>query len=63
MGFYSRRKYIFHRISEQNSFDPEMVNGGSILCCEVLVKENDIQNSWSNQKFLNAVIADLEMLS
>ena len=60
--FIPEEKYIFHRISEQNSFDPEMVNGGSILCCEVLVKENDIQNSWSNQKFLNAVIADLEML-
>jgi hypothetical protein len=28
---------IFHRVSEQNSFDPEMVKQGSIVCVEVML--------------------------
>ena len=31
--FIPEEKYIFHRISEQNSFDPLMVKKGSIVCC------------------------------
>ena len=27
---------IFHRVSEQNSFDVSMVPSGSIVCCEVM---------------------------
>lgn len=26
----------FHRLSEQESFDPEMTPGGSIICCEIM---------------------------
>jgi protoporphyrinogen oxidase len=27
---------VFHRISEQESFDPEMTRKGSIVCCEIM---------------------------
>jgi len=27
---------IFHRLSEQESFDPKMTNTGSIVCCEIM---------------------------
>lgn len=29
-------KIIFHRLSEQESFDPEMTRNGSIVCCEIM---------------------------
>lgn len=29
-------KIIFHRLSEQESFDPEMTPNGSIVCCEIM---------------------------
>ncbi|OOZ36745.1 hypothetical protein BOW51_05590 [Solemya velesiana gill symbiont] len=29
-------KIIFHRLSEQESFDPEMIKKGSIVCCEIM---------------------------
>jgi protoporphyrinogen oxidase len=28
---------VFHRVSEQNSFDPDMVKNGSIVCAEVML--------------------------
>lgn len=31
---------IFHRLSEQESFDPEMTPNGSIVCCEVMSNSN-----------------------
>lgn len=31
---------IFHRISEQESFDQGMVENGSIVCCEIMINEN-----------------------
>jgi protoporphyrinogen oxidase len=27
---------IFHRLSEQESFDPEMIKNGSVVCCEIM---------------------------
>lgn len=27
---------VFHRLSEQESFDPEMITNGSIVCCEIM---------------------------
>jgi protoporphyrinogen oxidase len=30
---------VFHRISEQESFDPDMVPCGSIVCCEIMSNE------------------------
>ena len=32
-------KVIFHRVSEQDSFDPEMTPNGSIVCIEVMITE------------------------
>lgn len=29
-------KIIFHRLSEQESFDPDMTKNGSIVCCEIM---------------------------
>lgn len=29
-------KIVFHRVSEQESFDPEMAKVGSIVCCEIM---------------------------
>jgi len=33
-------KIVFHRLSEQESFDPGMTPGGSIVCCEIMSSEN-----------------------
>ena len=60
--FIPEEKYIFHRISEQNSFDPQMVKRGSIVCCEVLVKEISDQKSWSDDNFIDVVTADMKEL-
>lgn len=30
---------VFHRLSEQESFDPDMVPDGSIVCCEIMDNE------------------------
>jgi protoporphyrinogen oxidase len=30
---------VFHRLSEQESFDPDMTPGGSIVCCEIMNNE------------------------
>jgi protoporphyrinogen oxidase len=32
-------KIIFHRLSEQESFDPSMTPAGSIVCCEIMSSE------------------------
>ena len=34
----------FHRISEQESFDPDMTPRGSIVCCEIMSNENRPMN-------------------
>jgi len=31
---------VFHRLSEQESFDPGMTPNGSIVCCEIMSSEN-----------------------
>jgi len=31
---------VFHRLSEQESFDPGMTPSGSIVCCEIMSSEN-----------------------
>lgn len=60
--FIPEEKYIFHRISEQNSFDPHMIKKGSIVCCEVLVKDKTEQKNWSDQMFVDRVENDLKEL-
>lgn len=42
---------LFHRISEQESFDPDMTVGGSILCCEVMAR-SDRPRGWKTESEL-----------
>lgn len=35
-------KIVFHRLSEQESFDPDMTPTGSIVCCEIM--SNELRN-------------------
>jgi protoporphyrinogen oxidase len=43
----------FHRLSEQESFDPGMTPDGSILCCEIMDNENRPMGQLSNQELIN----------
>lgn len=49
--FVPDKDVIFHRVSEQNSFDKKMVKKGSILCCEIMKKDTSPEN-YNNKKFL-----------
>jgi protoporphyrinogen oxidase len=55
-------KILFHRVSEQNSFDPDMVKEGSIVCCEVMMNTEE-KRSLSDEDLLNNVASDLKEVS
>lgn len=50
---------IFHRISEQESFDPDMVKHGSILCCEIMSSQNRPLSDTADSKLIDDVVRDL----
>lgn len=42
----------FHRLSEQESFDPEMTPNGSIVCCEIMSSPNRPMMGKSNNELI-----------
>lgn len=54
-------KIIFHRVSEQKSFDPGMTPNGSIVCCEIMLNESK-RLPKSNDEIVKACILDLQVM-
>ncbi len=55
-------KICFHRISEQNSFDPNMTNNGSILCCEIMNTKLKNLEKYNDDEMINMVTEDLKKM-
>lgn len=53
---------IFHRVSEQNSFDVSMVPSGSIVCCEVMSSPQRPLSDLPDDKLVASCLDDLEAL-
>jgi protoporphyrinogen oxidase len=53
---------IFHRVSEQESFDPEMVKGGSVVCCEIMDNELRPLAKESDAKLAELAISGLRQM-
>ena len=51
---------IFHRISEQESFDPEMTPNGSIVCCEMMSSLSRPLANQSDEELCKAATQGLE---
>jgi protoporphyrinogen oxidase len=45
---------VFHRISEQESFDPDMTPSGSIVCCEIMNNELRPMSAQSDEQLVAA---------
>ena len=59
--FVADKKLIFHRVSEQKSFDDAMVkNDRTIVCCEVMI--NKFNKEFSDEEIINKTIEDLSIL-
>lgn len=59
--FVPDKNIIFHRLSEQASFDPGMVESGGILCAEVMVTDDRNQNL-SDDQITKKCIDDLSKM-
>lgn len=55
-------KIIFHRVSEQESFDPGMVPSGSIVCCEVMSSAARPMSAKPDQELIDRCVADLRTM-
>jgi len=53
---------IFHRLSEQNSFDRSMVISGSIVCCEIMSSSQRDFSATKDQDLIEYCINDLETI-
>lgn len=53
---------IFHRVSEQESFDPGMTPNGSIVCCEIMNNELRDTNSLSDVELHQQVLSGLHKM-
>jgi protoporphyrinogen oxidase len=49
----------FHRVSEQESFDPGMTPNGSIVCCEIMSNENRPMSAKSNEELVDLALQGL----
>tara|TARA_B110000037_G_scaffold195464_1_gene231898 strand:- start:501 stop:1901 length:1401 start_codon:yes stop_codon:yes gene_type:complete len=59
--FVADRNIIFHRVSEQKSFDGEMVKDDrTIVCCEVMI--NKFNKEFSDDEIFEKTIKDLSIL-
>lgn len=50
---------IFHRLSEQESFDPNMTPNGSIVCCEIMSSAQRPMSEKSNEELITASLKGL----
>ncbi|MEJ2117582.1 MAG: FAD-dependent oxidoreductase, partial [Alphaproteobacteria bacterium] len=53
---------IFHRLSEQESFDPGMTPGGSIVCCEIMSSDVRPMAAKSDDELIDTATADLHKM-
>lgn len=53
---------IFHRVSEQESFDPSMTPNGTIVCCEIMNSETRSISKYSEQELIELAIQDLNKM-
>jgi protoporphyrinogen oxidase len=52
----------FHRISEQESFDPSMTPNGSIVCCEIMSSEERPIGRHSDAELVQEVLNGLDAM-
>ncbi|MEK7382603.1 MAG: hypothetical protein AAB262_04880, partial [Elusimicrobiota bacterium] len=52
----------FHRLSEQESFDPEMTPNGGIVCCEIMSSETREMSSRSDDELAALALRGLERM-
>lgn len=50
---------VFHRLSEQESFDPEMTKNGSIVCCEIMSGPDRLLSTKSDDELCDAALTGL----
>lgn len=53
---------VFHRLSEQESFDPAMTPNGSIVCCEIMSSPGRQLAVKSDEELISLVIKDLHSM-
>lgn len=51
---------IFHRVSEQESFDPDMTPNGSIVCCEIMSSKVRALSSKKDDELIRLTIEGLK---
>ncbi|MBT8582102.1 hypothetical protein G6653_04855 [Polynucleobacter paneuropaeus] len=52
-------KVIFHRLSEQESFDPSMTPNGSIVCCEIMSSDSRRLSNKTDEELIFMAIEGL----
>lgn len=52
----------FHRLSEQESFDPNMTLKNSIVCCEIMSNEIRPMSQYSDEELIDMAKKDLEKM-
>jgi protoporphyrinogen oxidase len=57
--FVPDENIAFHRISEQESFDPAMTPNGSVVCCEIMSNELRDMSARSDQDLTDAAVRGL----
>lgn len=53
---------IFHRLSEQESFDPGMTPHGSIVCCEIMSSESRPTGQKSDSELIDCCLKDMSRM-
>jgi len=53
---------VFHRISEQESFDPSMTPNGTIVCCEIMDNSGRPMGEKSDQELIQLALSGIEKL-
>ena len=53
---------VFHRLSEQRAFDPEMTPSGTIVCCEVMEYEGKSKAYRDDVELIELCVSDLRKM-
>ena len=61
--FVPDQDIVFHRVSEQASFDPNMKPSGSIVCCEITNSDGRGLEKLSNTEIVDRTISDLTQIA
>ena len=52
----------YHRISEQESFDPAMTRHGSVVCCEIMSNEYRAMSAKTDEQLVDMTLEGLERM-